>query len=239
MRRRYCIIQFAVFVAAWSVCNGLPVGAASADTELKEVRQVVKNIQARYQKTRDLQADFIQKTTIEGFSTPLTSSGRVYIKKPGRLRWDYRDPNVEEIYVDRNDVKIYVPEHKQVLVGKLTSLTASRAPLRLLQGAANLDEDFTLVPTPGSLRGAGGIPLVTLIPKVDGAMSGQTMAKVVLEVQPKTYFLKTVSIHEVTGNVSSFEFENLKANTRLRDQLFEFQVPAGVEVVEASSLGPQ
>src|SRR5689334_17593379 len=53
----------------------------------KEVREVMKRLQARYEKTKDLQADFTQKTTIEGFERPMTSSGKVYIKKPGRLRW--------------------------------------------------------------------------------------------------------------------------------------------------------
>ena len=86
----------------------------------KEVREVMKRLQARYEKTKDLQADFTQKTTIEGFERPMTSSGKVYIKKPGRLRWNYLEPSTEDIYVDREDVKVYVPEHKQVLVGKLT-----------------------------------------------------------------------------------------------------------------------
>ena len=113
----------------------------------REVREVVKRLQARYEKTKDLQADFAQKTTIEGFERPMTSSGKVYIKKPGRLRWTYLDPSTEDIYVDRDDVKVYVPEHKQVLVGKLTQMAASKAPLELLQGAAKLEESFNVEPT--------------------------------------------------------------------------------------------
>ena len=96
----------------------LAAGDESDEKALKEVREVVKQLQTRYEKTKDLQADFTQKTTIEGFERPITSSGKVYIKKPGRLRWNYLDPSVEDIYVNRDDVKVYVPEHKQVLVGK-------------------------------------------------------------------------------------------------------------------------
>src|SRR5512139_235309 len=83
---------------------------------MQEVREVVKRLQARYEKTKDLQADFTQKTTIEGFERSMNSSGKVYIKKPGRLRWNYLDPSTEDIYVQGDDVKVYVPEHKQVLV---------------------------------------------------------------------------------------------------------------------------
>ncbi|MCE9537052.1 MAG: outer membrane lipoprotein carrier protein LolA [Nitrospirae bacterium] len=129
---------------------------------MKEVREVVKQLQARYEKTKDLQADFTQKTTIEGFDRAITSTGKVYIKKPGRLRWNYLDPSVEDIYVNSDDVKVYVPEHRQVLVGKLTQMAASKAPLELLLGAAKLDESYEIEPTPGKGRGVGGIRLLTL-----------------------------------------------------------------------------
>lgn len=204
----------------------------------EDVREVVKKLQSRYEQTRDLSADFKQTTKIEGFATPILSSGRMYIKKPGRLRWDYADPNVEEIYVNQNDVKMYVPEHKQVLIGKLTQMAASQAPLQLLQGAAKLEEQYTLDLGRAGDRGEGGLPLLSLLPKPDGNEAVRTVARIVLEVQPKTYFIKRVSIHEVSGNVSTFEFANLKPNSGLKPDLFEFVVPPGVEVVKAPSLSP-
>jgi len=216
----------------------LAAGDQSQDKRLKEVREVVKKIQARYEQTKDLQAEFRQVTTIEGFATPLMSSGNLFIKKPGRLRWDYREPDVQEIYVTGNDLMMYVPQHKQVLVGKLTQMAASQAPLQLLQGAAKLEEHFEPQATPGGERGEGGIPLVTLIPRDAGPESVRTVARIVVEAQPKTYFIKTVSIHEISGNIATFQFSNLQPNTGLKGSLFEFAVPAGVEVVKAPSLGP-
>jgi hypothetical protein len=126
----------------------LPLPALAAESEfnendLTEVREVVQQLQARYEKTKDLQADFTQKTMIEGFEQPIKSSGKVYLKKPGRLRWNYLDPSVEDIHVNHDDVKVYVPEHKQVLVGKLTQMSASKAPLELLLGAAKLNESLS------------------------------------------------------------------------------------------------
>jgi outer membrane lipoprotein carrier protein len=216
-----------------------PVPIAAEETkDGREVRAVVKKLQARYEQTRDLQAEFTQSTKIEGFATPIKSGGRMYIKKPGRLRWDYLDPNVEEIYVNQNDVMMYVPEHKQVLVGKLTQMAASQAPLQLLQGVAKLEEQFDLDQGAGTERGEGGLPLVTLLPKPVGHESVRTVSRIVLEVQPKTYFIKRVSIHEISGNVSTFHFTNLKANVGLKNALFDFQVPPGVEVVKAPALSP-
>ncbi len=229
-------------VVPLSVLLALPAWAADGPVDekaLQEVREVVKQLQARYEKMKDLQADFSQKTKIEGFERPVTSSGKVYIKKPGRLRWDYLDPATEQIYVNQEDVKVYVPEHKQVLVGKLTQMAASKAPLELLQGAAKLDESFEIEPTRGRDRGVGGMPLITLIPKAKEQESTQNLQKIVVEVFPKTYFIRTVSLHEVSGNVAVFEFSNLKPNLGLGNEVFDFKTPADAEVVRAPVLnGP-
>jgi len=55
-------------------------------------------------------------------------------------------------------------------------------------------------------------------------------------VFPKTYYIRTVSLHEVSGNVSNFEFSSLQANIGLGDDLFEPNFPADVEIVKAPVL---
>ena len=233
-------------IGRWAIALGIVLAVSASlpavgenggeEQARKEVREVMKRLQARYEKTKDLQADFTQKTTIEGFERPMSSSGKVYIKKPGRLRWNYLEPSTEDIYVDREDVKVYVPEHKQVLVGKLTHMAASRAPLELLQGAAKLDASFDAEPTSGKERGVGGIRLVTLIPKThEGDVHG-TVQKIVVEVFPKTYFIRSLSLHEMSGNVSNFEFSSLQSNIGLDDDLFVPKFPPDVEVVKAPVL---
>ena len=231
------VIVGLAFLCTWVFFPVLFLGADEGDEKaLGEVREVVKQLQARYEKTKDLQADFTQKTIIEGFERPITSSGKVYIKKPGRLRWNYLDPSVEDIYVNRDDIKVYVPEHKQVLVGKLTQMAASKAPLELLQGAAKLDESFDIEPTPGKGRGVGGIRLLTLLPKSREGEAGRSLQRIVLEVFPKTYFIRTISLYEVSGNVASFEFSSLQPNMGLGDSVFDLKLPADVAVMKAPVL---
>jgi len=228
-----CLLSLLLGAPLWA---GEPVFDEKA---AQEVQEVVKQIQARYEKTKDLQADFTQKTRIEGFERPVTSSGRVYIKKPGRLRWDYLEPANEEIYVNHDDVKVYVPEHKQVLIGKLTQMAASKAPLELLQGAAKLSESFEVEPTPGKERGLGGIRRIALLPKAKDQESTRSLQRIVVEVFPKTYFIRTVSLHEISGNVATFEFSGLKPNVGLGPELFDFKAPPDVEIVKAPVLsGP-
>lgn len=228
-------------VVVWACCT-VVAGTAWAgdfaidDKALVEVQDIVKQLQARYEKTKDLQADFTQQTRIEGFERPVTSSGKVYIKKPGRLRWDYLEPATEQIYVNHDDVKVYVPEHKQVLVGKLSRMAASQAPLELLQGAAKLEESFEVAPATGKERGVGGLRLLSLTPKGHDADPSRPVQRIVVEVFPKTYFIRTVWLHEVNGNVAAFEFSSLKPNVGLGNEVFDFKTPPDVEVVKAPVL---
>lgn len=208
---------------------------AEEDKAAQEIRSVVKKIQARYEQTKDLQADFAQKTKVEGFATPITSSGHLFLKRPGRLRWDYVEPSREEIYVNQDDVKMYVPEHSQVLIGKLTQMAASQAPLQLLQGIGKIEEEFDLAPAPDHARGAGGLPLVVLIPKTKDQQAARPFQQIVLEADPKTHYIKSLTLHELSGNVATFEFSSVKPNAGLQDGLFEFTAPAGTEVVRAPS----
>jgi outer membrane lipoprotein carrier protein len=226
-----CMWAFALFG------QGLVSGPSLADEEkpAQDIKGVVKKIQARYEQTKDLQAEFTQKTKVEGFATPITSSGRLFLKRPGRLRWDYVEPSREEIYVNQDDVKMYVPEHSQVLIGKLTQMAASQAPLQLLQGIGKIDEEFDLAPAPDHARGAGGLPLVVLIPKTKDQQAARPFQQIVLEADPKTHYIKSLTLHELSGNVATFEFSSVKPNTGLQDGLFEFTAPAGTEVVRAPS----
>src|SRR5437667_9599829 len=119
---------------------GLGIAWLAAPVRAGEpVKELVRKVEARYQKTTDLTAEFSQSTDIRGFAKPLQSSGRVYLKRPGKLRWDYLAPTLEQIFVDNDKVQFYIPEHKQVLVGQLSKLADSQAPLQLLQGIGRLD----------------------------------------------------------------------------------------------------
>src|SRR5438034_1275109 len=60
--------------------------------------------------------------------------------------------------------------------------------------------------------------------------------RIVVEVDPGSHFLRRVELHDVNGNVSTFTFSAILANTGLKDKLFEFTVPQDAEVINAPTL---
>ena len=210
---------------------GLPAPLRAEDP----VKDLVKKVEAKYKKTADLTAEFTQTTIIKGFTKAIKSAGRVYLKRPGKLRWDYLDPTLEQIFVDNDRVQFYVPEHKQVLTGQLSKMASSQAPLHLLQGIGKLETHYLVTPTPNGEKGNGGLPLLALTP----LKGGPDQPRVVVEVDAKSFLLRRVELHDVNGNISNFLFSNVRTNTGLKDDVFAFTVPPDVEVVDAPTLvGP-
>ncbi|MXX10788.1 MAG: outer membrane lipoprotein carrier protein LolA [Nitrospira sp. SB0677_bin_15] len=219
-----------IWILLWCVLVEVPALAQAKASD--ELGALVNRVDAQYAQIRDFQADFVQETRIQGFDTPVRSSGRVYLKKPGRLRWDYLDPSVEHIYVHEDQVAMYVPAHNQVLKGSLTMMVSTKAPLRLLQGIGKLAEHFTPQPTGDGEKGEGGLPLVTLIPKPVAGAPPSSLVKIVVEVQPRTYMIQVLALHENNGNVSIFQFSGFKVNKGLDDAVLILNPPEGVVIVE-------
>ena len=199
---------------------------------INQVRDLVRKVDSRYEETRDLQADFSQETKIEGFESRLSSTGRVLLKKPGLLRWDYVEPSVEQIFVDGDQVLVYTPEHKQVVKANLTQIAASKAPLALLQGAGKLAEQFDVLPADSEESPRPDLPLITLVPKLE-EKDRSTVTRIVLEIDPSSYLIKKMDLHETNGNISSLRFSNIQVNQGIDTAQLKLNVPEDVIVVDA------
>ncbi|WP_447970258.1 LolA family protein [Nitrospira sp. M1] len=202
---------------------------------LAEVQALVKKVDARYLKTQDLQAEFSQETQIEGFDSRLSSSGRVLLKKPGLLRWDYQKPNVEQILVDGDHVMWYVPEHQQVVKGNLTQMSASKAPLTLLQGVGKLGEQFDITTSSDDNPDNGKLPIVVLVPKLEDQPTS-TVTRIELTIEPTSHLIRQIVLYEKTGNISTLQFSNIRTNQGLDTNVLRLTMPDDVVVVDAPTM---
>ena len=222
--KRFYLLSRIVFGAI--VVLGHGVGALASNVD-----DVVSRVDDRYAKTQDLQGTFTQETIIEGFETGFESTGRFYLKKPGLLRWDYLEPSKEHIYVDGDQVMMYVPEHQQVVKGTLTQISASKGPLALLLGVGKLSKQFTVLESAEASGDSKKIPDVTLIPKPDGD-TAPTIKKILLQLFTDSYLIQTITIFETSGNISRVHFDHIQANQGLATNLLKFTLPPDVVVVD-------
>ena len=217
-------LSLGVFVAMILLVQSVSVLPSNVD-------DVVRRVDAAYAKTQDLQGEFTQETIIEGFETGFQSTGRFYLKKPGLLRWDYLQPSEEHIYVDGDDVMMYVPEHQQVVKGTLTQIAASKGPLALLLGVGKLSQQFTVSEAADVSGEQAELPTIMLVPKPDGD-SAPTITKIVLQLFSDSYLIQNMTLYEMSGNISRVRFDHIQVNQGLASDLLKFTVPPDVVVVD-------
>ena len=200
--------------------------AGTADSGLSEI---MKKIESAHQVIQDLQAEFSQTTHFKGFDSAVESEGRVYFKKPGRLRWEYSKPNQNQVVINTEHIWIYTPEIKQVIVRPFSVMSYSQVPLRLLADVENLDRDFIIEQKDPGGDNKKDRPYRLILRPIH---PGGEIDRIELEVDPDRLLITRINLFETNGSFSEISFKSIKTNVRLKDKQFVFDVPKGIEVIE-------
>src|SRR5215470_17638074 len=127
--------------------NALAVGAQSA-----ELDRMINGLQSKYNKISTLSADFSQVHTSRDQRDERRESGRLLLKKPGRMKWDYTAPEEKHFISDGKWLYEYVPAEKSVTRSSIKETGDMRAPFAFLLGQGNLRSEFRRIELPQKLR---------------------------------------------------------------------------------------
>src|SRR5258708_8186693 len=115
----------------------LPAFAANPSLDVHAIAQAVDN---RYNHLQTLQAEFTE--SYRGAGIERTESGSLWLKKPGKMRWEYRSPKEKLFLSDGKDAWFYLPEDHQVRRTSVRKLDDLRSPLSLLLGKTRLEKEL-------------------------------------------------------------------------------------------------
>src|SRR5262245_25614483 len=189
--------------------------------EVNPAEALARRIDKRHQALGDLTARFTQTYRSGLMQRQVTETGIVSIKRPGRMRWEYREPEKKLFVADGKTFYFYVPADRQVIVRKPGGERG--IPALLLAGRGGILTEFTVAmePAPGA-----GVQRLKLTPRREDP----EVETVFLEVDGGDR-VRSIEVLDPQGNQSRFVFEDIRENVGLRDNLFRFQIPQGVEVV--------
>ena len=190
-------------------------------------QEVLSEIQSRYEKTNDFEANFIQEYIGKAMKQANKGEGKVYFKKKGMMRWDYTVPN-QKLISDGHTLWYYQPEEKQVLVSDISKVLKEKTPLAFLAGEGNLSRDFHLLNLNESASPKEDNYVVELAPRESIA----TVSKLILTVDKKTYLVLQADVVDGLGNVTRTRFIDTKTNVGLANSFFQFTVPPGTDVIK-------
>jgi outer membrane lipoprotein carrier protein len=201
----------------------LPAVAANPTRDVHAIAQAVDN---RYNHLQTLQAEFTE--TYRGAGIERTESGSLWLKKPGKMRWEYRSPKEKLFLSDGKDAWFYLPGDRQVRRSSVKKLDDLRSPLGFLLGKTRLEKELDgLSAAPDVTPTTAGNVVLRGVPK---AMADR-VNEVVLEITPD-YHIVRIQFEEADESVTEYRFSEQKENAGIADQLFRFSPPPGVEVVD-------
>lgn len=216
----------------WAVVSlPSPRSVGQQNTLQPSVRALARAVDDHYNHLRSLQGEFTE--TYSGNGAQREESGTLWLKKPRKMRWEYRSPKEKLFLSDGQSVWFYIPAERQARKTDLKRLDDLRSPIAFLLGKTKLENELQ-----GLSKVVDQAPAVagdTLLRGVPKAIAGQ-LSEVQLEISVSNQIVRIILL-ETDGGTTEFRFKDWKENVELSDSRFHFTPPPGVETVEGA-LGP-
>ena len=185
--------------------------------------KLLKNIEDRYNRVQTLQTAFQETLVNQGRRR--TESGELFLRKPGRMRWEYRSPAVKLFVSDGKSVYFYSTETNRAEKMKLKETEDMRAPMAFLLGRLEFEKDFKDF----RIAAENASTRITAAPKSDKMPYREVAFLVGQDLR-----IERLIVTGQDASVLDFTFTDEKLNPKLADSLFKFQLPAGAEMVDGS-----
>ncbi|MGH9530472.1 MAG: outer membrane lipoprotein chaperone LolA [Terriglobales bacterium] len=213
------------FALRTSLCCVL-LAVLSTASSPADVTAIAHAVDSHYNHLRTLEADFVEIYT--GAGSERTESGTLWLKKPGKMRWDYRSPREKLFLSDGKQAWFYIPGEQQARKISARQLDDLRSPLAFLLGRSRLDKELKglSLATDVSPLEAGD----TVLRGVPIGMEDQA-SQIVLEITASDQ-ISRILLDWIDGSVTEYRFSNQKENIQVSDRQFRFVPPPGVEVIE-------
>ena len=210
----------ALALVLWVTVATVPAAAQSLD-------DVVREIETVYSRMTDLRADFTQNAFNKSLNQTISARGTVYLKKGGKLRWEYTEPTPQEIVSDGKKLWVYTPTLNQANVADAPEALAGPAG-SFLAGLGRLRSEFQVrFLNPAQPKAAEGSWVLDLTPK----QPLPTLTRLILSVDGKSWEVRKAIVHDQFENTVTMRFTKMAVNSGLPERTFTFVAPKGVVIV--------
>lgn len=194
---------------------------ATAGTGAVSAADLAGRIDRHYNALHSLEVHFVQRYA--GMGQERKEAGVLLLKKPGKMRWSYTDPDGKLFLLDGKDGYFYSPGETEVQKVPEKQLDDLRSPLRFLLGHTELEKELVGLHI---VSESGGATVLSGVPK---GLEQRVSALKITAAADGT--IRGMEIDETDGVVNSFDFSGELANAPAPASSFVFTPPPGVHVV--------
>ena len=188
------------------------------------VEEVLAGVQVFYESVQNYHGDFEQTYSNLALGTSEVSTGHVYFRKPGMMRWDYEGPQEKYLISDGEVLWIYEPEFNQVARLEL-SASDMPAAVRFLMGEGELSDDFEVTFLEEcEIENTYCLELVPL-------MNEGQYRLIEFVVSAEDFSVRETTIVDPVSNRNTFVFSNVSTTDELPESGFQFEPPEGARLL--------
>jgi outer membrane lipoprotein carrier protein len=214
---------FSVAICAASL--SVPVFAART-VDPNSLDEVIRKVQEQQKITNTLEADFRQEKILALLAKPEVSTGHFTFSKPNNVLWRYDAPKRVEMLIANGMLTTYYPD-----LNKAEQIEVKRYQDRIFKymGASGaIDElgtyfDFTF----RNVSNAQSYEL-DLKPKTKGI--AKRVRHIKIWIDKKSYLTTKFEYTEGDGDITRYEFTNVRVNQPIEQRRFTLSLPANVRV---------
>lgn len=238
----------------------LPVTGSKVKVGLQDVIRTVEGAfrpdRQGLQPVSDVVADFFQSTVLAS-GREMRADGQMFVRFAGEggpimFRFDYFRPTRHEIVCDGRTQWTYLPENRQVILSDVafafnpSGFDPSRdRATNFLQGLGSISRDFLITfssqqydPQGNYIleltprRSSVSIQKLFMVVHRDSVLMHNQGIAATFGTQDLLFPIRSTTVVDHGGNRTTLEFSNIKTNSRLHTSLFNFVVPADIQVVK-------
>jgi len=200
--------------------------AVASSAPATDVKTLAAAVDEHYNHLHTLQAQFTE--LYRGSGIERTESGTLWLKKPGKMRWEYRSPREKLFVSDGKDAWFYVPADHQARKTSARKLDDIRSPMAFLLGKTKLEKELEALSLAPDIPPSA--PENVVLRGVPRALA-DSVNEILLEIAPDKRIVRIV-IDEVDGSVTEYRLSDQREDGAIADSRFQFKPPAGTETME-------
>jgi len=201
-------------------------GFCFSTVSAKDAAQIKEDILSGIEKKysgKSFEARFTQISKLAALDITEKASGKAFFSHPGKMRWEYQEPEHHEIITNGTSLWIFRPQENQVMQGNAASFFKSGAGGAFLSDISLIRKNYE-IRTKEVTEDYVEIELTAIVKTPD-------ISLIIIRITQKTYEIRRVVTYNVYDDTTLFEFDNIQFKN-IDPAVFEFKAPQGSSIID-------
>ncbi|MDP2643832.1 MAG: outer membrane lipoprotein chaperone LolA [Desulfobacterales bacterium] len=203
--------------------QGLVAESLQSNVPAALLKEIIEKIETRYSAS-SFSAAFFQESTLKAMEITDSAAGKVYVKRPDRLRWEYESPERQIIITDGKTLWIFKPEDRQVMIGNAPSFFKDGKGAGFLSDIKQIRKNFNILLTAEKET--------SYILKLFPLNKTMDFSYLQLSISKATSDIIQINTYNTYGDETRIMLSDFQYNAKMEDSFFTFTPPENTDILK-------